>query len=109
MKKAPAALWGILAVGVLAVHFWPMAYWSHGTLLFLRGMAGFCAQMWFLKRFPGNAAAALPLAATGLLAGWGVWMSLSSPAWGTGFPWDYSIALIACLAAWAVWRFANVK
>ena len=102
-KSSGAALWGTLAAAALILHFWPMAYWSSGTLLFFRGAAGFCAQMFFLKAFPNRAISALPLVVTGLLAGWGIGMSFSSQVWAVGFPWDYCISFLTCLAAWPAW------
>ena len=87
MKQTPAALWGVLAAGALILHFWPMAYWSRGALLFFRGAGAFCAQMFFLKKLPGRAAAALPLLMSLLLL------------WRMGFSWDYGIPLPACAGA----------
>ena len=106
MKKAPgAALWGVLAAAALILHFWPMAYWSHGTLLFFRGAGAFCAQMFFLKQFSGKTAAVLPLIAAGLLAGWGVCLRFLSGD--PGISLDYALPLLCCVAGWPVWAAAE--
>lgn len=113
MKKRLDWMLGILFVGALLAHFWPMAYWSYPTTILLRVTAGFCGQLFFCRRRWNLLIRQFPLLVTALLALWGGWLFCTSPAWSSatfsGYFWDYGSPALACGAARLVWAASHKK
>lgn len=97
----------VFAVAALVVHFWPIAYWSTGTMIGLRIIAAFCAQMLFCRIIRHGVVKLLPMMLTVLLALWGGCLYLTSPAWQHatfhGYIIEYCGPAISCAAAYFIY------
>jgi len=99
----PSILLFAACAGALLLHFWPMAYWSGTTLVFLRFTAAFCAQRLVCRTAKHPFVRLLPLALCAGLAAWGGWLFFTSPAWADAsllwYVLDYCSPAAGCLLA----------
>ena len=98
-------LLGLAAAVALIAHFWPMAYWGNAATMLLRVTAAFCGQLFFCRAIRKPGLKPLPLMLTGLLALWGIWLAVLSSR--GGYPAEYAVPLLACLAGWLAYAISE--